>query len=379
MASILGYAQSPQVTDVINLDGGSMHCPDINNVDCGSTTGHLNPIAGNPYTYIVDVTPDDGTAPNPKYTWFVTDNDEFITASVLQNDESATTYTADDGSGSDPYIMDVGVGYNDDATGTNEITIRWKSWTTEDPVFLVIHVEGEDGCTDNIQAWKIEPVNQFTLDLANIDEEGQDAGANFATCVSPVVSAIYDGTSDITMDYGVNYLYFTVSAANYADAWQPSVELTGYTGSGSIAVDWAYSANAESDANWNSMTLASGVYESAAADFALSPDYADDDDASINGDCIVIRVTIDHDTDESLTDQTIELAVDGEMFIHDGTNFVTQGNDVHYADWTDFTAPYTGECGTEDGFENDRATQILEARPTIEENTPGADTFVPKN
>jgi hypothetical protein len=96
------------------------------------------------------------------------------------------------------------------------------------------------------------------------------------------------------------------------------------------------------------------------------------------GQSIFIRIIVDHSVGalnyEGLTDETFNLAVNGELYEFDGTNWVATGNeDVH---WDNGTVP---PCVlVEDGFDNDYALQTLKARPDIQDATPPAgDDFLP--
>jgi len=368
--SVLFGQQTQQVTNVLS---GAADFPTINNVSCGVTAGtpeELEPIAGKKYTYTVNITPVTGQT----YRWFVTNATTLVDATAGLN-----TTGADPGNGTGSYILAVGTiaNYNQAAGTSNTIDLTWKSFT-DDPVFLVVYsTNPTNGCADNIQAWKIKPRNGFTLDLANIGADGKDKGADYITCVSSVKTAVWNATAKaIDMNYGINYLFYSVSANNFGDAWKPSVklDLAGYEANRTISVDWAYGADATAATGWKPMTLSGGVYSSAAADYAESKLH----NASVDGSKIVIRVTINHMNQESLAAGNVTLAVDGEMFGWNGTAYVAQGHDVATAAWTSPTAPYTGACGTEDGYDNDHIKQILNPRPTIVESNPANPSFVPK-
>jgi hypothetical protein len=326
----------------------------------------LHPVPGTSYNYSVNVPITAGTS----YSWFVTQDKNIIVAGtppvLTTTRETLPTST---------HVAAVGTGYNDPATGANNIDITWKSFTHDasNPVFLVIYVSNNTSCTtDNIQVYIIQPKFAFTLDIANIGVAGGATVAdNYTTCVSPVVSATYDvATSKLIMDYGTNYLYFAVTAANFTDSWKPSFQISGagMTGTRSAQVDWAYSANANSNAaaNWHTTTGAAGIYTSADVVNATAGAGAT---VGVAGECIIVRVLIDNNKEETIADAPITLAVDG--FMKDpalGTYVTPTYADIHYAD-----------C-TVDGYTNDKVTQVLKARPDVQDTTlPAGSDFVGKN
>ena len=360
-----------------NLDAPGS-CATVNAIVClssGSDTP-LNPIAGKMYNYSVSI-PNFLSSTSLEYKWFVTTSQTFISTTA---DVSSIVATIEANDGTGPHILATGNGYNNVSTGANNIDISWKSWTNDpaNPVFLVIYVTENGVClTDNIEVYLINPVNAFTLDIANIDQAGGIQGANFATCVSPIRSATWvPGTTNppgqLNVDYGTNYLYFSVTAANWANAWRPSAQITAATmGARTVSVDWAYaaSANSSNPADWHAMPLSGSTYVSTANVVNQNIDGNNDNFVGSAGECIVIRVTIDHNTEETLVDLPVELAVDGVM-MREGTtagvfDVVGQG-DVHYSD----IAPIANtDCGKEDLFKYDIATQIITRRPEVHDET----------
>lgn len=351
--------------------GGAATCPTPTpvNTTCIAADA-LHPIPGSPYDYTVNVPTPTGTK---YYDWFVTQDMNFITASSL-----TTAIEANNGTGA--HIQATGAGYNDPGTpptpgtGTNTINITWKSFVHDPtaPVFLVIYVKNEDGCTtDNIQVYIIEPRHAFTLDIANIGINGAAQPDLYGTCVSPVVSAVYDpGLTQVVMDYGVNYVFFTVIAANFTESWLPSFQIGGAAiGVDSrivTAVDWAYPAEAQSG-TWHLMTGdAAGINWTTAAEDVEAQGGTT---VGLAGECIVVRVTIDNNKSETITDAVVSLAVDGRMLNPATSDYSNAAlDDIHYAD-----------CSI-DGFTNDVISQTLTARPDVQDATPPAtDDFVPQD
>ena len=340
-------------------------CPNpIPLTGCAATNG-LAPQAGIEYTYTVTVpTP---VSTDKEFTWFVTTDKTFITAGAI-------TAAAEANDGLQAHIFSTGTGYNDPLTGTTSIDVTWKYWTHDpaNPVFLVIYVDNDVCTNDNIQVYIIIPSHSFTLDIANIAIDGSAQADLYATCVAPVGSALWvpgpgpEGT--VQMDYGTNYMFFTVSAANFFHSWLPSFQTGGadLTGSRDVtAVHWAY-PTATGNGTWTAMTeSATNLWTTATPVEAPS-----NGTVGAAGQCIVVRITIANNQAETITDAEISLAVDGIMY--DPT--VPVGDD-HYATATLGDLHYDG-CVV-DGFTNDVKTQVLSPRPDIHVGTPAP--FVPKN
>lgn len=351
--------------------GGAATCPAPTpiNTTCIAADA-LHPIPGTPYDYEVNVPTPTGTK---YYDWFVTQDMNFITTSSLTG-----AIEANNGTGA--HIQATGTGYNDPGTpptpgsGTNTINITWKSFVHDAtaPVFLVIYVKNEDGCTtDNIQVYIIEPRHAFTLDIANIGIDGSAQANLYGTCVSPIFGAQYNvGTGEIEMDYGVNYIFFIVNAANYTESWLPSFQIGGAGIAGTrvvTAVDWAYPADAQTG-TWQNMTG-----DGTGTNWTTTTEVVEAQVGTTvgsTGECIIVRVTVDNNKAETITDAVVSLAVDGVM-LNPATNDYSNASlgDIHYAD-----------C-TIDGFTNDVISQTLTARPDIQDATtpPAGDDFVPQD
>lgn len=342
--------------------GGVPICPDPTPLDatCNTTNG-LAPIPGVEYPYTVEVpSPTTGTK---SFTWFVTQDQNFITAGAI-----TAAAEANDGTGA--HIFQTGTGYNNPTTGTASIDITWKYWAhdPDHPVFLVIYVENDECPTDNIKVYIIIPRHSFTLDIVNIAEDGSAQANDYATCVSPVASASYNvATGQVLMDYGINYMYFAVTAANFTHSWLPSFQTggAGLANSRTVAVHTASPADAQAGI-WFAMT------ETAAGSnlwTTTTPVNATGGSVGGEGQCLIVRVTVSNNQSETLVDAPISLAVDGIMYDPANSNYAnTDLGDLHH-----------GNC-TIDGFTNDIVTQVLSPRPRINDLTPPAtDDFVPTN
>lgn len=298
-------------TDYVNYivlpTSGTLFCADAVELACADSADALHPQPGISYTYAITV-----TTPDPKrILWFVTDTTVIIDSLNLLTDVRDPI----DGE----YVLTAGGTYNNNTNQTATVDITWKYFSGTDPVLLVAYVEDANGCTDNVEVYRIEPIFNFTLDIASLDGSGQ-LNADTADCVSPVHSAIYNaGTSELTMDYGENWVFFSVNAANFANSWMPIFQLT-YDGGieDELTLEWAYPTDATADANWNS-TTSSGTgtgpltFTSADSVGVINASGVADKD----GECIVVRVRIDHGNNENnqLDGPThLTFAVNGTMY-----------------------------------------------------------------
>ena len=350
------FGQAPNLTD-------PPVCPTPTSIVC-LTSDALHPVPGTEYTYEVNV-------PSPPglkyYTWLVTQDQTFI-------DPTGLVATPETNDGSGPHIEATGTGYNDPLNGTDTIDITWKSWTHDPdlPVFLVIYVE-DDACgNDNIQLYIIEPMHAFTLDLANIASDGSAQADAYATCVSAVASAIYNAGT-LEMDFGINYMFFAVTAANFTDSWMPSFEIdgAGLTDSRVVtAIDWAYPAEAVTG-TWHTTAGGGGAGSIWIGSDPVVASGGSGSAVGAAGECIIVRMTIANNQVETLADDVIQLAVDGIMLDPAIGGYVTVAyGDIHYD-----VGP--SGCGWVDGYDNDHITQVLSPRPDIQAVDP--TPFVPTN
>ncbi|WP_430973164.1 hypothetical protein [Sunxiuqinia rutila] len=352
---------------------------------CLQGTSSLTPQVGATYTYEVTVS-DPG---NDRIHWFVTDE-----VNILAAINNITGTTVDQADGSE-YIMTAGTEYNNATNTDNTIDISWNAFTTTDPVLLVTYVVDAAGCTDNIKVYRIEPKFKFTLDLAAYTDE---TGSSVVTdgsgndCVSPIESATFSldadgsGTQGLIVDYGENWIFFSVSAAYFSHSWQPSFRLN-YAGQTSevLEVYWNYEDQATaSAAGWNAVTestTGSGIYDVTAPVLIQNSDGTDDG----TGESIVVAVRVDHGTVENpeAGDRVLTFAVNGTMY--NGTDYSDSslddlGPDTLLADGTSGT---DGECDQVDF--DDETTFTLTPRPSVQSNTPASSTdatlqlFVPVN
>ena len=338
--------------------GQTVTCPVPRTVDITCLPSDaLHPVAGTPYDYTVVVPTPPGTK---AYTWFVTQDPAFIAAGVL---------TANRETSPGLHIAATGVGYNDPATGLATLSITWKSFVPDPalPVFVVINVQNTastaDACvSQNMKVFKILPVNAFTLDIANVTALGVAQGYEtpIDRCIHAIVSASYDATAPegVLYDFGTDFLYYVVTAANFSTSWKPSVQLTGVDAQETItAVEWALPTDF-AFGTVHAMPLAAGTYTS------TDPVTVVNSTGTVGtaGECILIRVSIDHTAGalqyQGLADEVITLAVDGITELASATPV----GDVHFSS----TLPAANaDCGKVDGFLYDKAVQTIKPRPDI--------------
>jgi len=223
-------------------------------VSCtGADDSPLNPRPGKSYDY--GVTIGNGVTGVTNYFWWATKNPVFVdgTASPSVSPNTANMLTVGGG------LLNAGAGYASATAGTQTMSITWSPQTLADtdyqgtahisqfpsPTFVAVMAQG--ACADNIQVFEIDPQPAFTVDIANIAAGATTAenwGATISSCVSEVVSAVYNSTShEIDMDYGKNTIYFEVISANFVGSWTPTITIdglnTGETASITIHDTWA--------------------------------------------------------------------------------------------------------------------------------------------
>lgn len=310
---------------------------------CVENATALTPIAGESYNYEIS------TSPNAKVTWIVTSD-----ANVLTSQGVLTSAVDADGGGGS-YILDAedGVYANSGNTAT-DIDITWKTFT-QTGVLLVAYAVDEVGCTDNIEVWQILPSYAFTLDIAGLT----DAGAQGASeCVVPVQTATFNGTS-LVKDYGTNYIFFSVNAANWVNSWKPTIAASTNGGSAIGTIEWAYADEASG---------ASSIWHTA-TDPILASHYSTTSVGS-TGQCIVVRVPVQHlAATESLADEVVTLEIDGNMYDSENSDYLS------YPDLDEEASSGSG-CQTDI---TDAANYTITPRPNVLEVNPVPGTFVPSN
>ncbi|WP_163325604.1 hypothetical protein [Draconibacterium mangrovi] len=377
----------------------------------------LHPNPGVEYTYIVNT-----TNATDDVRWFVVNNFDLIDDSqqLVDNNNQILPRTDDDidpGDGNGSYILSVidrATTYNLDADGAttagitsdgtiaHSITMSWKYFsgltTANEAILLVAYVESEDRCNDNIVVYRIIPQPAFTLDVAVLSQSGDSVADRTSTepyfeCVSPIESAIYNpGTGtigpDITpgdsliVDYGENWVYFMVTAANYVDSWLPNFFIEYNSGGNdyeALVAEWAYAADAAAGTGWNTIsnwadsTQATG-YESTAVIAAASAAAAGTIGAGAiptgGHDCIVVRVRLDWGTQYEHDDavRSIHFEVDGLAYDGAGTTAADGYENPVLGDLHD------GDCTIDrfGGLTHDGILYNITPRPEVENAVGGA-------
>ncbi|GAP69381.1 hypothetical protein BA6E_11052 [Bacteroidales bacterium 6E] len=346
-----------------NLTSAPESCPTARTIEC-LTGDALNPVPGLPYTYSVTVPNiEDGSG---SYFWMVTQDKDFIVDGVLTENFETPGSLASHVLSVDP---SANYGTAVTAAGKDEIEIIWKSFVhdPDNPVFVVIEVTGTDAndCpVNNLKVYMIQPEHAFTLDIAALHVDGTilDYDTPAESCFPEIVDARYDATSGgVLYDYGTSYVYFIITAANFNEAWKAYFQVEGVTAPQVLTdIAWQYQAKYAND-TWTSVAdITSPVIDLVEAQ---------DESGAVGatGECIIVRLTLEHNNFEGIAAQTITLRVDGETELA----LATPLKDLHHDD-------ADAECGKDDGFMYDFAQHIIQPRPDVQTNTqPGPTTKSP--
>ncbi|WP_299581059.1 hypothetical protein [uncultured Sunxiuqinia sp.] len=318
---------------------------------CLSTTDELSPVAGVPYTYEITV------SSSESIHWFVTDDTNIMTG------QETFTGQIDLGDASGNYLLSSDASYNDPANTSASVTLTWKSFdAATNTVLLVAYAVDAAGCTDNIEVYRIVPQYSFTLDIAGLLDDGTIGATE---CVAPVQDATYDAANDLlTVTYGTNYVFFTVNAANWQTSWMPDNFIATSTDANSTlgTPEWAYPDEATTGGTWRA-TDGTAQVEASHYDETTGIGGSVDGFVGQDGACIVVRVQVDHgSTTETLTDETINLVVNGEMI-----NPATSAYDGEYPDLEELN---DANVACESDLTSDNADYTITARPDIDEVDP---------
>lgn len=304
-----GINKSYGQTYIKHVEGPAACAPAIA-LGCAGTSGALNPTPGQIYNYSITTDP----AAVDNVLWYVTDASAVMAAGTL-----TPLASRDPGNGTGTYVLLGEAGVYNTAGPAKDIDISWQ-WFDGGAaeVLLVAYVTGASGCSDEVEVWRIQPSFSFTLDVLSMAPNGSlgSIATPASECVSPVENATFvagatPAADRLTMDYGENWVFFSVNAANFADSWMPALSATitsGGTVSSTIgAVEWAYADQAILPAGtWNATTVA--VDASAAALNGV---------VGAAGECIVVRVEIQHGnnpTPFAANTETVTLSVNGIMY-----------------------------------------------------------------
>jgi hypothetical protein len=288
----------------------------------------LSPIAGKTYTYGISVSPTGGT-----FNWYVTTSADLMPATSTK---------------ADPSYLIGGTGYNAPGTGTSTVQITWSSKAVKEALagttkfYLVVNY-ALTGCTDNLKAYKITPINLFGILVENVDAAGAPYAAD-NICRSAVQSATVNGTG-IDYNYGSNTFYLKVTAQYFTTSWTPTIDITALKASLDVSagnqsitsIEWSTSTTFTGTSNFD---LATGVATAAVIDKGA------DGITSGTDEFVYVKIVIAHGKFEGVADQTIALNLSAAD---------ASGNpDV------DLDASCVALA-----VDPDKVSQVLKARPTV--------------
>ncbi|HAH23481.1 MAG TPA: hypothetical protein DCL77_06955 [Prolixibacteraceae bacterium] len=329
-----------------------------------------------------------GTTAPTGYTWWATQNTNFLTTAVapaipvadltnvLTVAPSQLIYT-------DPLYKDPTGPINMKITWTPEILAKTLYHATAidntaGRFSTFVSVLANGSCSNNLQVFEIDPKPAFTVDIASID--GSDASLAFGTdapfCVDVVRSAAYDiATNKVLMDYGTNTLYYEVVSANFVTSWLPTFTID----AGSLST--AAGKDQKADVSWYPTLGDAKAGTNVIETFPLQVDGATIQGVkplttaianTSTGVSVFVKVVIHNYKWESILDNKFTLSVDGKDF----TNQWDLDNSTINA------ASATPTCAAAGPDYNDKGVHTITARPDVIDNSgPGVllPSFVPKN
>lgn len=363
---------------------GEPDCVPAVPLDCASGDNPLSPVPGKDYTYTAN---DAGTVTTVKdVQWFVYNatptSEGGKGPDIIVNGSIADAVDNMEDRNNSQFLLSAeahyGVATSPDVDGISSITLSWQSFDAEaNHILLVAYVTGAEGCSDNIEVFRIKPAFSFTLDVASLMPEGvlnRNKDNNIIPaeeCVSPVWSATYNPSAGVDgqldMDYGANYLFFSVNAANYVNSWRPKIDALVPENAILGEIAWAYPTDAIANTEWN-IADNNGV-------FPVVKPINDADAVGKDGECIVVRVLVEHGINETIVPSTVTLKIEGLMY--NAGSSETDKYELHHLE----------DGGAGNACINDdpaTADYILTPRPKIESTTanPGGTPdplpFVPK-
>ncbi|MCX6279409.1 MAG: hypothetical protein NT004_15130 [Bacteroidetes bacterium] len=330
----------------------------ITNVNAQCASDGFHPSAGQPYNYVVQIDPAGGYLGSGVYDWYVTQDPNLLNAAAIIL-ATNTFFTVN------PSFST----YHSTTGTTNTLGLAWTSAAVSsvNPFYLVLKYRESNpnatepgGCSaENIRVWQINPINTFLLAVTGAYETGNPF-ASATQCASALSGATVNpgATPTVTYLYGVNTLYYTITASGYTGNWIPQVQLPALNGLGQnyAAVEWT--SDLIGGTGYVAFTGAAG--NSAGGAFT-SPSPATITNPT-TGTPILIRVQVANVSYETLANQAITLGADGTTSA--GSPDIIGGTG-------------TNACDPENIFGKTAIYTIL-ARPTV---NPGATmpTFIPKN
>ncbi|WP_299581053.1 hypothetical protein [uncultured Sunxiuqinia sp.] len=313
------------------------------------TDGPLSPIAGKEYTYQAT------SNQTGDYTFWSTQDMSFIStdAAGVTTTNIATMFTSPQTTPTGTDLIATSANYGV-ANAADNVQITWSDATlakatAATPIFVAVNQQGT--CTNNFEAWAIQPIKAFIVDIKNIDPAdgttSLDYDTDAETCFDEVRGATYNpATGGIEYDFGTQVLYFEVVAANFTGHWVPTFTLSALGTGQTATIEWDY------DLNFNAPNVATSGVES-------TVNVTTNEGSTTNGVSIYVRVTISNNTYEGLVAEDITLTVDGVNSVGD---WDIENNNLADA------GPLCNPGTLNDGM--DAATQTLTPRPDVQEVAP---------
>lgn len=373
------YGQLPTVPTYDNALSVSLDsCLSPTILSCWDSVSALHPAPGVEYTY--SITSDDYAGSGSETVhWFVIENSDLGTINPSADISTLSTNGVIDPADGSEYLLTASGSYDVPTQTSDSVTLSWNYFDgTTNIVLLVAYVEDAVNCTNNMEVYRIMPEFNFTLDIAAIDQDDntfyRDTAAPAEECVSPIESAYYTPGADVgdgtlTVDYGENYVYFIVNAANFVGGWQPTFSFD-YDGTGGQAVitdaAWTYygSETSTTASDWNPITVSSGASSAPVIAGGASASINDLNSVNAGGECIIVRAHLDYGTDYENVDLTrVTVTVDGIMYDAANDNYTNNA----LADY----GPDTNSDGTCDQVTGDDISYYnITPRPDVNELDP---------
>lgn len=172
---------------------------------------------------------------------------DVFTYSVLAGSDTYVWTLEDAATGGGTNLFTAAVVASATGASTKDVTITWVN-PTVDFVYYLHLVATKNGCT-NRKVLAIQPKNNFTLQIVNVDATGSTLAGPLETdnpvCAPAIPNTIaWNGTApvvdgnktDFNYDYGTSTFYYKITAAgiNFANTtWTPSITIAKVGGTNS--------------------------------------------------------------------------------------------------------------------------------------------------
>lgn len=312
-------------------------------------TDALHPVAGVPYNYAATVAGGTGT-----YEWWATKDPNFITAPGVTNMATRLTTTTGLITTSANYGVTgqtgstVTITWSDDILSKTKLRTGPSTTTFPSATFVAVHYTGSPAeCADNFKVYELDPINAFTVDIKNIEDENYGLIAYDTKddqCPAGVASATYT-VSGMQYDYGVDYMYYEVVAANFTNFWVPTFTISNTATVQTYTVEYTYT----NPSTWKTTPPTWAPVVNGTTHFNVDPSVTNTN----LGVSVYLRLTLTNHNYEGLALRTIRLAADGQ-------------NSVGIWDIVNSATACVQTTGAD---QNDVAEQDMKARPTVPSTT----------